>query len=248
MDQSENEKWYFCAKNYFLFYTFCFLIKFEKCIWVILPKMGKKPTIRYNMHFFTWPEHQKLLLIFYPSGKYSVLPNNELLAHFLEYDQDVFFGLDQKRRSGFFSSKILLFISWQIHFNEQKKVLQYQSKTFLWKILELVFLYLNGVPFHAVIVFWSGPDLLFKSILIPCGQRDSQDWCSKFFKPFECIIRILNTIYSIWKFNWIHHFHSLSAWTSLWLGLERRRRKIYEPMTPWNGGLSLQSISLKSVW
>ena len=32
----------------------------------------------------------------------------------------------------------------------------------------MLFLYLYGVPFDAVIVFCSGPDLLFKSILTHC--------------------------------------------------------------------------------
>ena len=34
--------------------------------------------------------------------------------------------------------------------------------------LNFVFLYLYGIPFHAVVVFCSGPDLLFKSILTHC--------------------------------------------------------------------------------
>ena len=38
----------------------------------------------------------------------------------------------------------------------------------MWKILKHCFLYLYGLPFDAVIVSCSGPDLLFRSILMHC--------------------------------------------------------------------------------
>ena len=88
-----------------------------------------------------------------------------------------FFDLARKQKVIFFTKESLL-IYWATFFVGQKNRLQYYTKTTLenfvigsqcGKFWNMLFLYLYGVPFDAVIVFCSGPDLLFKSILIPCA-------------------------------------------------------------------------------